>query len=388
MNAPAADRESGGVLVVDDQAVNLQVLAELLRRYGYRVRPAISGELAIETARLERPEIVLLDITMPGMDGYEVCSRFKSDPNLRSVPIIFLSGLDDTVVRVRGFQLGAADYVTKPFKMDELIARVRAHLELGRLRTALEESNARLEATVVERTRELAAANARLAILDGAKSDFLNLISHELRTPLTGIFGVSELLLAERTDAEAAELRGLFEDSRNRLMRLVDDAVLLTQMGVGLASGQGAETSSLDELVPAVWAEVAPVAQQRGIALPAPPAQLGRVEGRRQYLRRALGTLLETSIKMAARHSALRVSGGAVGDRLRLVIESDGRIIPESVLPRFFELMHSATPIIPGEDLGLALSVAERIISLHGGTVAVANLEPPGVRFTVELRRG
>ena len=140
--------DQGRILVVDDTPASLRLLTELLKAEGYEVRSAISGELALHASAISPPELILLDIRMPGMDGYEVCRQLKAQPATRDVPVIFVSAASETEEKILGFQVGAVDYVTKPYQRDELLARVRTHLELNRLRH-------HLEAQVEERTRKL-----------------------------------------------------------------------------------------------------------------------------------------------------------------------------------------------------------------------------------------
>ncbi len=147
--------DKGNILAVDDTPASLKLLTDILKSEGYQVRSAISGELALHAAEVEVPELVLLDINMPGMNGFEVCKRFKAQEEMREVPIIFVSALSETLEKVTGFELGAVDYVTKPYQREELLARVRTHLELSRLRH-------HLETMVEERTRELRASEAKV----------------------------------------------------------------------------------------------------------------------------------------------------------------------------------------------------------------------------------
>jgi sigma-B regulation protein RsbU (phosphoserine phosphatase) len=149
---------SAGILVVDDTPANLQVLAGMLKDRGYRVRPVPGGELALVAARRDPPDLILLDINMPEMDGYEVCEHLKADGGLRGIPVIFLSALNDQLDKVRAFAVGGVDYITKPFQMEELHARVETHLKLRRLQTQLEESNARLAKANTRMSRDLKAA--------------------------------------------------------------------------------------------------------------------------------------------------------------------------------------------------------------------------------------
>nr|WP_315250574.1 EAL domain-containing protein [uncultured Duganella sp.] len=146
----------GEVLIVEDTPASLKLLSDLLTEAGYYVRQAPNGELALWTAQSRPPELILLDIRMPGIDGFEVCRRLKATPELSQVPVIFLSAQYDTDDKVRGFALGAVDFVAKPFQAEEILARTDAHVRLGRAQKALAEERALLEQRVAERTAELA----------------------------------------------------------------------------------------------------------------------------------------------------------------------------------------------------------------------------------------
>jgi response regulator RpfG family c-di-GMP phosphodiesterase len=148
-------RGKGTILAVDDTPASLKLLSELLRSEGYTVRSAVSGELALRSATKNPPELILLDIRMPDMDGFEVCRRLRADPKAKEVPVIFVSALSATEEKVLGFDLGAVDFVTKPYQRDELLARVHTHLEVVRLRNNLED-------LVEERTRELRESEMKL----------------------------------------------------------------------------------------------------------------------------------------------------------------------------------------------------------------------------------
>ena len=146
------------ILAVDDTAANLQVLAGMLKDRGYRVRPVPGGKLALLAARRDPPDLILLDINMPEMNGYEVCEHLKADADLRGIPVIFISALNDQLDKVRAFATGGVDYITKPFQMEELHARVETHLKLRRLQIELEESNTRLAKANTRMSRDLKAA--------------------------------------------------------------------------------------------------------------------------------------------------------------------------------------------------------------------------------------
>ncbi|HJV01754.1 MAG TPA: EAL domain-containing protein [Burkholderiaceae bacterium] len=152
----AEQHTKGEVLIVEDTPASLKLLSDLLTEAGYYVRQAPNGELALWTAQSRPPELILLDIRMPGIDGFEVCRRLKASPELNHVPVIFLSAQHDTDDKVRGFALGAVDFIAKPFQAEEILARTDAHVRLSRAQKALADERALLEQRVSERTAELA----------------------------------------------------------------------------------------------------------------------------------------------------------------------------------------------------------------------------------------
>jgi len=263
---------------------------------------------------------------------------------------------------------------------------VSAHLELARLRQELKRQNERLEEVVAQRTLELAEANARLAILDRAKSDFLSLISHEIRTPLNGIMGVAELLLLNLSDdSDAAKYSEMYRQSRQRLMMLLDDALFFTQIGSD-ASTQARQPCRLDELLSRARLQAVPFADSRMVQFAAAPTNLGLVQGSTNYLVRALQSLLETAVKFARTGTIIKLTRITAPGEIGLIIEADGLAIPLELLPRFFDLLAISELIIPGGGLGLAPALAERILTLYGGMVSVENMKPPGIRLTVRLK--
>ena len=156
---PTRPRQSNGIaasiLVVDDVSANLQVLTGMLKDRGYKVRPVPNGKLALSAARKAPPDLILLDINMPEMNGYEVCQHLKADRTLQGIPVIFISALNENLDKVKAFAIGGVDYITKPFQMEELHARVETHLKLRRLQIELEESNARLAKANGRMSRDL-----------------------------------------------------------------------------------------------------------------------------------------------------------------------------------------------------------------------------------------
>jgi DNA-binding response OmpR family regulator len=379
------------IMIVDDTPANLKLLEDMLLQQGHEVRSFPLGRLALAAATKNPPDLILLDVNMPEMNGYEVCESLKANAALSDIPIVFLSALNETQDKVKAFHAGGVDYIAKPFQIEEVHARVETHLKLHELQQALKLHNERLEQAVAERTRELEEANGRLTILDRSKNDFLNLISHEFRTPLNGLLGVGDLILSEMPSTEGnLELKGLFQRSRRRILSILEDALLLAQIDVNGKQFLSAPIS-FDAVLSRAIEKTAVFAKSRLVALSlvalSPPAlRPDLVLGDQDLLVRALEALLETAVKFSSEGATVRLSRDVAARSPSVIIESQGRSIPDPVLPKFFNLFSIAQAITPGGDLGLGPPMAHRILSLFGGSVSVGNREPSGIRLTVSLR--
>lgn len=166
--------ENADILVVDDISENLELLVKMLGDLNYTVRPVLSGETALQAARSKTPDVILLDVSMPGMDGYETCAALKADPKTAGAPVIFVSAMDDVIDKVRGFEVGGIDYVTKPLQIEELDARLQTHAQLRRLQLEREGAH-----------RQLRQNHKSLKRLERLRDDLTHMLAHDLRNPLS-----------------------------------------------------------------------------------------------------------------------------------------------------------------------------------------------------------
>ena len=223
MNMEVKEWHEAMILVVDDNPTNVDVLSSYLTRFGFQVFAARSGEKALESLQSLTPDLILLDVVMPGIDGFETCERIKNNEMTREIPVIFMTALSDTLDKIRGFELGAVDYITKPFQREEVLARVKTHLTIQLLQKRLQLQNAELEASL---TRE------RVMVEELRLSLSLSL-PHELRTPLTVILGFASFLTNQ---GQMPESQQIFEYGtaiyRNglRLHRLIENALLYANL--------------------------------------------------------------------------------------------------------------------------------------------------------------
>jgi two-component system sensor histidine kinase/response regulator len=230
-NAPSAS-----ILIVDDTPFNLRFLSDILSREGYVTYTASDGEQVLQLAQTLPLDLVLLDIMMPGLSGYEVCSELKANEKTRDIPVIFLSALNQELDKVQAFAVGGVDYITKPFQVKEVLARIETHLTLRRLQKSMEEKNISLQQEIAERKlaeealqRQAAELEARNAELDA----FAHTVAHDLKTPLTAVVGFSDLLqkrYAQMSVEKLGETLAIIAQNGRRMANIINEMLLLASV--------------------------------------------------------------------------------------------------------------------------------------------------------------
>jgi signal transduction histidine kinase len=390
------------VLIVDDSPENVKVLFAFLSKLGFKILVAQSGEDALGVVRENLPDIILLDILMPGIDGFETCRRLKANERTKDIPVLFVSSLSDIVEKMRGFEAGGVDYIIKPFQQEETIARIITHLHLHKLRKAIEEKNTLLYQEILERKRAEEAAESA----NRAKSEFLANMSHELRTPLNGILGYAQILKKEKNLTEALK-KGLdiIERSGNHLLNLINGILDLSKIE---AKKMELSESNIHfpEFLNGIVAMIRVQAEKKGIsfhfaATPALPAAVCADEKR---LSQVLLNLLSNAVKFTNEgHCQLSVVSAPLSETenntqhpapntqhpthsIRFQIEDTGIGIPENQLKDIFspfKQLGDHTRKIEGTGLGLAIS--RQIVRLMGGELHVKSSEGKGSTFWFDL---
>ncbi|MGD1911711.1 MAG: hybrid sensor histidine kinase/response regulator, partial [Rivularia sp. (in: cyanobacteria)] len=221
------------ILIVDDSLEILQILSETLSQYGYRVQSVVSGSMALTAVKSAPPDLILLDIHMPQIDGYQVCRQLKASEITSDIPIIFLSGLHDVLEKIKAFQMGGADYITKPFQFQELLARVKHQITIQRLSRQLKKQNQQLEREIAQRRK----AELKAIAASQAKSNFLSNMSHELRTPLNTILGFVKLMREDSLfNSEQQENITIIHSSAKHLLELINDILEFSKIESGIIS--------------------------------------------------------------------------------------------------------------------------------------------------------
>jgi DNA-binding response OmpR family regulator len=355
------------IMIVDDTPANLKLLLELLREKGHRVVAFPSGAQALIAAAANPPDLILLDIWMPEMDGFEVCRRLKANEVLRDIPVLFLSALIETADKVRAFALGGADYVTKPFQPEEVHARVLTHLQNRSLQRQLRRHNDELEQLVAERNAELAQAHQRLQELSRLKDDFLRMISHEIRTPANGVLATGGMLAELCPASEESALYGsLFHRSSARLLNLITDATMLAEMDrLTRERKTGIPFSQLFAEVLASLPDVRVAAN-----FPDPDRTLF-LRGEPHLLKQALATTIRLASYFCRDRYTVPLTRSVQDGRLCLHFALDDLKLATEPAADYFRIDSTVRSASCAEQLGLAPVVAHQIVTAFGGEMSL-----------------
>lgn len=364
------------ILIVDDTPTNLDLLFSVLGKKGYHTRPAPSGELALRAAFAKPPDLILLDVNMPGMDGYEVCERLKADERTQDIPVIFLSAMDEVIDKVRAFKVGAVDYIAKPFDVEEVLARIETQLTLYRQRLEIEKLR--------EQERLHFEEMARL------KDQYVQMVSHDLKTPLSVIIGNASLMMKRGTltdQADVESVEGIIE-SGEMMRRLIRDLLDLAKIESGV--GVQTERVSVNELLEACVVAFIQNAQAKNIALNLSLLDKDvAVNADHDRMVQVLSNLISNAIKYTPEGGQVDVFASHQPDEdvLQITVQDTGLGIPAHDLPRIFDRFYRVErpPHQQQSGTGLGLSITKAIIEQHGGTIAADSELGKGTRFVIAL---
>ncbi|KJU87682.1 two-component hybrid histidine kinase sensor and regulator [Candidatus Magnetobacterium bavaricum] len=355
---PPVALSSNEILVVDDTLSSLKLLTDILVGAGYRVRPASDGELALRSVQVIAPALILLDITMPNIDGLEVCRRLKANAATRDIPVIFISALTETRSITKAFEVGGVDYISKPFEASEVLARVNTHLNQRRLQQKLQ-----------EQTRELAAANTELEA-------FTYAVSHDLRAPLRAIDGYTMAVLedyADRLDDEGRELLQSLRQNSQEMYGLINGLLRLSRSTRGALSPERVNLSVMADGIMKALQRAEP---QRQVSCHIAP-QLEAC-GDPVLLKTALENLIGNAWKYTANtpEPHIEVAAQAQADGLVYSVGDNGAGFDMRYADNLFKPFRRLHKAEEFSGSGIGLATVERIVLRHGGRIwAVAEVD-------------
>lgn len=353
------------ILVVDDISKNLQVVGTILRNEGYHVMPATSGLQALERVSAQPPDLILLDLMMPEMDGLEVCSRLKAEPLTRQIPVIFLTASNEMEHLMKGFEAGAVDYITKPFNAPELLARVRTHLELKHARERLREMNEE-------------------------KNEFMGIAAHDLRNPLSAIQGYAEMIIEDAQSLAHRDLEGngqRIREAAKRMTEMVQNFLDANRIERGELKLNMA-ISDLSPLLQSVLESQSPHATAKGQMIqlelpPTPTLALADVSITLQVFE----NLVSNAVKYSPPGKKIFVRLKAEAGVVRFEVEDQGPGLSKEDQKKLFGKFArlSAKPTGGEHSTGLGLSIVKRLVEAMNGKVWCESELGMGAKFIVTI---
>ncbi len=352
------------ILIVDDVPANLKVLGDILKGEGYKVRPVPNGNLALQVAAKEKPDLILLDIMMPEMNGYEVCQKLKEDANLNDIPIIFISALSDTKDIVKALNSGGVDYITKPFQSEEVKARVATHLKICK-------------------------QNKELLKLNAEKDKFFSIIAHDLRSPLGGFMSLTELMTNESTEFSIEEqkelLFNLFQSAGN-IFNLLENLLEWAQMQRGLIPFNP-QLLSLNDTVNECIGLVNETARKKSIDITHNIDTNIKLFADSNMIQTVIRNLVSNAIKFTSKGGKINVFAEINEEHLEISIKDSGIGMSPLLLENLFRIdAKNNREGTEGElSTGLGLILCKDFIEKHNGSIWAKSEVGIGSTFTFSI---
>jgi two-component system sensor histidine kinase/response regulator len=417
-----SDKRSGkDILVIDDTPDNLRFLSSLLTEAGYTVRKVINGELGLEAAKLQPPDLILLDIMMPGINGYEVCQQMKINDRTRDVPIIFLSALDEELEKVQAFQIGGVDYVTKPFQVVEVLARIETHLKLSKLQLELQQKNLQLQQEIDFRT----AAESALQLLNQGLEAHIQARTAKLKAENNELLcqqAEFQTALEQEKQAnfiQAQILDALINDSQPSLMHIKRSLDRLQNSSLAASDHQAflQTISNHIQHIEQLITKAASTVQTNNTVLPFQPVSLNLTQFCRNFvnqwqlpensphslnfvsqghspsqvfadpklLQQLLTQLVANAIRFSPEGGNIFVELIYEPSEAQLRIQDEGIGIPLKECERIFDRLYCASNAEKWAGSGLGLAFVKQIVLLHQGKIFAESRLNQGTTITVLL---
>ena len=362
------------ILLVDDNYTNIELLKNILEKDGYEIAFASNGEQALKLATKLNPNLILLDIMMPGIDGFEVCQRLKENKMTRGIPVIFISAKSKHEDIVKGFEIGGTDYITKPFNISEVLARVRTHLQIQNLMAQKEKSKEKAKAYA----QELKRSNQDL-------EDFAQLASHDLQEPLRKVMTFGDRLQNRlaNSDEESIDDINRMQSATIRMQQLIDDLLSYAKVTTKTQPFKGID---FDQAVKeALFNLEDSISESKGIvnfeALPiieADPVQI------RQLFQNLIGNALKYCEKGVA--PVVNISSQPASDnKIAILVEDNGIGFEEKYADRIFRLFQRLHGRSEYSGTGMGLAICKKIVERHGGTITAESVLGKGSTFIITL---
>lgn len=366
--------DRGNILVVDDTPDNLRLLSVMLSEQGYKVRKALNGQTALNTIHQVPPDLILLDINMPSMNGYDVCQALKKDESIRDIPVIFISALDDVLDKVKAFDVGGVDYITKPFQAEEVIARIENQLIIQRQQKQLQQEIKERQKT--EQTLRV----------------YLHAVSHDLRNPVLGLSMILKNFLKKNPGkvTETIEIsRKVLQQmsiSCDRQLNLINSLVETQQFELGGIT-LNCRPLNLYQFSQQLATEWEPMLMEKKATLSLKvPSDLPPIQGDSDRLWRVFDNLLANALKHNDLGLKLVLTAELLESKtIRCILEDNGKGISPEQAVTLFERYQRGVDARSTLGLGLGLYLCRQIIEAHGGEIGIMGNQTHGAKFWLTL---
>ncbi len=372
MNKP----EQNTILIVDDMPNNLGALLDYLTDFGFEVLVAEDGESAIEQVEYALPDLILLDVLMPGIDGFETCSRLKSNQTTKDIPVIFMTALSDAEDKVKGFSVGGVDYVTKPIQQAEVLARVTTHLSIRNLQQQLQQQNDRLQQEICDRIKIEQQLQKRTAQIETANQEleaFSYSVAHDLRNPITSINGYIWVLQEEYAyllDEDGKHYLERVLVATERMEQLIDDILRLSQV---TRSKMQFDTVDLSQIAREIAISLRQTANEREVEFIIAEGVVA--QGDEPLLKIVLENLLGNAWKYTRNKPRARIEFGVLEPEIhtessrQYFVRDDGAGFDMGKADKLFTAFCRLHGKNEFEGTGIGLATVQRIIHRHGGQI-------------------
>ncbi|MBX3178794.1 MAG: hybrid sensor histidine kinase/response regulator [Candidatus Hydrogenedentes bacterium] len=365
------------IMLVDDTPANLSLLEEILRGRGYRVVAFPRGAMALRAAAANPPDLILLDIMMPEMDGFEVCRRLKADERLGETPVIFISALDDTANMLRAFNSGGVDYVSKPFQESEVLARVAAHLRLRQQQLEIEAQRRRAQESY-----------ERLCDLESQRDQLVHMIVHDMRSPLMGILGYAEIIemeLRQAGNGDLLEMAGHLRASGAQLNEMVSTLLDVSRLEAG-AMPVNKRQCDLGKLIADALDALKAYSREARIEFHPPNAPVAAICDP-DLTRRILQNLVANALKFGGAKSVVCVDLSVTESGVVVAVSDTGDGIPLEYQARVFDKFAQAPGGGSGKaySTGLGLTFCKLAVEAQGGEIGLKSEIGRGSTFQFNI---
>lgn len=429
MNHHQPGKPLGNILVVDDTAENLRLLSTMLTQRGYTPRCVINGKMALRACNSNPPDLILLDIMMPEMNGYEVCQHLKLEPKTREIPVIFISAKDEVFDKVNAFAVGGVDYISKPFQFEEVLARIESHLSLRNLQKQLKEQNVLLQEEItsrlaVEKTLQeknqilqqeistrravekalqeqnlvlqqeishrqraesaLLKSNQELARSNAELEQFAYVASHDLQAPLATIASYAQLLekrYKDQLDTQGSKFIGNIVQGCTRMQNLIDDLLEYSRVG---RSRKPFELTDCNHAVEQALANLQGAIRENKAVVTY--SELPAVMGDISQLVQLFQNLVSNAIKY--RHDAppvIHITACKQDKKWLISVSDNGIGIAPQHQKRIFQIFQRLHTQREYSGTGIGLAICQKIVEIHGGCIWVQSQPEQGSTFYFTL---